>query len=341
MDAKENTISSGWVALQDEDLLNCRICDLGLRLDRTPIFPRIERLYRELDDHGIPCHPVCYLTREWLCPDKEPTIGIPFPLAHPRLRKLEKTMMLEVEGGTEKTFMQLLRHETGHALNYAYQLYRKTRWRELFGPFSAPYHPHSYAVRPYSRKYVTHLPGNYAQAHPDEDFAETFAVWLTPGLDWRRKYRDTGALAKLDYVDHLMSRLASMKPAVPNGKKHWQASRLRSTLRSYYAWKRREFAEAYPGYFDPDLRSLFPEIDSESAEPAYRFLRRQQADLRETVCRWTHAPKYSVDSLLKRLMRRARELHLTHDPDRTQTVLTALAVWLTAQICSVDPEESS
>ena len=328
-----------WAGLNDEELLTWRICDLKLRLPHTDIQPRIDRLYQELEEKGVHFRPPCYLTREWLVPDKEPTIGIPFALAHPRLRQLEKRMMLEAEGESEKHFMQLIRHEAGHAVNYAYKLYRKSRWRELFGPFSAPYNPHSYAIRPYSRQFVTHLKGNYAQAHPDEDFAETFAVWLTPGLDWRKRYKGWGALPKLEYVDHLMSRIDFSKPVVARGVKHWEARKLRSTLTSYYKWKRKEFAEGYPGYYDPDLKRIFAADPTEGSELASKFFRRNRKTLIQTVCRWTRAPRYTVDSLIRRLNGRVSEipLHRTRNEADCLMDLTAL---LTTQVCE-DAEEDS
>jgi hypothetical protein len=81
-----------------------------------------------------------------------------------------------------------LRHEAGHAFNYAYRLYQTPEWRELFGPFNRPYRER-YRPIPFDRNFVRHIEGWYAQKHPDEDFAETFAVWLTPGSRWRVRYR--------------------------------------------------------------------------------------------------------------------------------------------------------
>ncbi|NKB24270.1 MAG: hypothetical protein GKR87_07845 [Kiritimatiellae bacterium] len=186
----QNSSDSLWANRSDEELLKIRICDFNLEIEGSELAPRIDKLYKELESKGIFFKPTCYLTTEWLCPDKIPMIGIPFCLAHPRLKQLERNMMLEVEGGTETTCIQLLRHEMGHAINYAYRLYRRTRWRELFGPFSTEYNEHNYYSRPYSKQYVLHLPDNYAQAHPDEDFAETFSVWLTPNLDWQKNIKD-------------------------------------------------------------------------------------------------------------------------------------------------------
>src|ERR1044072_3467043 len=96
--------------------------------------------------------------------------------------------MLEVEGGTDTECLRILRHEAGHALDTAFRLHFKRQWREHFGSFAQRY-PDFYKPKPKSRRYVLHLPTWYAQAHPAEDFAETFAVWLTPRSRWRRRYR--------------------------------------------------------------------------------------------------------------------------------------------------------
>jgi len=168
-----------WGGLSNEEILQFRIKDLKVQIPGSVLERFVQQLYAELDAAGVRFHPPCYLADEWLCPDKVPIIGIPFWLAHPRLKAIEREMMLEVEGGTADMCMKLLRHECGHAINYAYRLYRRTRWRELFGPFTADYLD-SYYYRPYSKRYVIHLRDSYAQSHPDEDFAETFAVWLAP-----------------------------------------------------------------------------------------------------------------------------------------------------------------
>jgi hypothetical protein len=324
-----------WAALDDPALLAWRLRDLKVTLERAPVLhARVEQLYSELAAKGLCFRPVCYLSTEWLCPDRVPAIGIPFYLAHPRLIKLERTMMLEAEGEAEQACMQLLRHEAGHAINYAYRLYRRSRWRELFGPISRAYHPHAYPRRPYSRQYVVHLQDHYAQAHPDEDFAETFAVWLTPGMDWRHRYRARGALRKLEYVDHLMNEIGALAPPVTAGPGPWfgDVSRMRSTLERYYATKKREFARAYAGYYDPVLRRLFAEDNDPAHELAYRFLTRHRKAIAGEVARWARMPKYAADDLLRRLAQRAREmnLRLSRPPEETRlsvaVCVTALAL---------------
>ncbi|MBU1910436.1 MAG: putative zinc-binding metallopeptidase [Verrucomicrobia bacterium] len=320
-----------WDQGDDAALLALRICDLPVRIEGSVLEARIARLYEELSARGLRFRPPCYLATEWLCPDGIPAIGIPFCLAHPRLQRLERAMMLEVEGEHEAECMQLLRHEAGHALNYAYRLSQRTRWRELFGRMTAPYSPHEYLTRPYSRQYVVHLRDYYAQAHPDEDFAETFAVWLTPGLDWRTRYKEWGAFRKLEYVDHLMRGLANRPPVVAGGPRHFAALRTRATLQTYYERKRREFAKAYTGFYDPVLRDLFAAENPGGLERADRFLTRHRRHLVNNIAYWGRVPKFAVDQLLRRLSRRAGELGLFLRPHDRDPLFT-LGICMTALV---------
>ena len=295
----------------DEELLRMKIRDLGLSIQGSSIEPLIENLYEELDAKGIEFHPPCYLADEWLCPDGEPIIGIPFVLAHPRLMQIEQKMMYEVEGGTEASFMKFFRHETGHALNYAYKFYKKTRWRQLFGSISSKY-SNSYYFHPYSKRFVVHLEDNYAQAHPDEDFAETFAVWLTPGKSWERRYQGWPVLKKLRYVDSLIEKISGVAPVnVSHGKPPWSASRMTSTLAAYYERKRRLLGEDFKGFYDDILIKLFSRKHSAPhAEKASKILRQHRTELISNIVRWTGHRKYDVHQLINKLIYRCDVLGL-------------------------------
>ncbi|MDQ2980216.1 MAG: putative zinc-binding metallopeptidase, partial [Acidobacteriota bacterium] len=181
-----------------QEILTKPIKELGLKLEGSPLERLVQQLYRELERKGLrKFRPLCYLSDEWGCPSGEPVIGIPFYLADPKLARLEKEMN-DLED--EREILMYLRHEAGHAFNYAYELYKTPEWRDLFGPFRRAYRD-DYRPVPFSRRFVRHIAGWYAQKHPDEDFAETFAVWLTPRSQWRHRYKGWGALAKLRYVD--------------------------------------------------------------------------------------------------------------------------------------------
>ena len=125
-----------------------------------------------------------------------------------------------------------------------------------FGSFAQPY-PDFYKPKPKSRKYVLHLPAWYAQAHPAEDFAETFAVWLTPRSQWRRRYRGWPALRKLEYIDELMNDLAGTKPRNRTRTKVEPLSALKITLREHYRRKRERYDFEWPAVYDRDLHRIF------------------------------------------------------------------------------------
>ena len=189
-----------WADWPDEKLLDLRMCDLDVRIEGGDLEGRIAHLYGELKDSGLRFRPHFWLSDEWFTPDDVPGIAIPFYLAHPRLARLELSQMLEVEGGTPEWCMRILRHETGHAIDHAFLLRRRRRRQQLFGKSSDPY-PEYYTPKPYSKSFVLHLDTWYAQSHPDEDFAETFAVWLSPESRWRERYAGWPALKKLEYMD--------------------------------------------------------------------------------------------------------------------------------------------
>lgn len=321
-----------WEDLADEDLLEIRIKDLGLHIQETGLEERINHLYRELSSKGIIFHPVCYLADEWLCPDKMPVIGIPFYLSHPKLIHLERKMMLEVEGGTEKWCMMLLRHEAGHALNYAYRLYRKSRWRELFGAFSARYSM-TYSTFPYSKRFVNHLEDNYAQAHPDEDFAETFAVWLSGAHNFEQKYKGWPVMKKLHYVDSLMKTIAGKQPLVLSEETPWAANRMRSTLKAYYERKRKSLGTDFPGFYDPGLLRIFSGKHAEKMQHASRFIHKRRKMIIKSVAMWTDQRKIDIDKFIRKLIFRSESLDLYVHKSEMETSSEIIS-FITAVMCN-------
>jgi hypothetical protein len=205
-----------WETLSDEQLLKRRLSSLRVTIEGTWLEDCVSNLHEELEERGIRLRPHAWISSEWFSPDSTPGIAIPFYLAHPRLMKLEKKMMLDVEGGTWSECMAILRHEAGHTVQQAYQLHRRRRWQQLFGLSSKSY-PLHYRPNPASRRYVQHLRLWYAQSHPDEDFAETFAVWLRPRSNWRTRYAGWPALKKLEFVDELMAEIAGKRHCLLRG----------------------------------------------------------------------------------------------------------------------------
>src|SRR5882724_11106230 len=222
-----------WETLSDDQLMSLRFCDLKLKIQGTELEDAIHRLYHEIEMRGIRFRPHCWLAQEWFSPDGIPGIAIPFYLAHPRLMRIERRFMREVEGGNRNWLMRILRHEAGHAIDTAYRLRRRSLWRSVFGPASLPY-PDTYRPRPGSRRFVQHLGAWYAQAHPTEDFAETFAVWLKPRSAWRREYLGWPAYVKLQYIDGLAAEIGHMKPPVADRSRIEDVADEVRTLRQHY-----------------------------------------------------------------------------------------------------------
>lgn len=308
--ARRSRAKDAWAELPREALLDLRIRDLGVKLAGTWLEECVDELYGELAERGLTLRPHCWLSSEWFSPAGIPGIGIPFYLAHPRLMRLERSMMLEVEGGTRADCLRILRHETGHAMQHAFALNRRKRWRELFGPSSTKY-PDSYRPNPASRNYVQHLRLYYAQAHPDEDFAETFAVWLGPRATWQRRYEGWRALEKLEYVDQLMNEIGGQRPLHHSRTRIEPVSEISTTLREHYDNKRAHYSVDFPTTYDRELRKVFSDEPRHAArELASAFIQRHRTEIRRTVARWTGEYEFTLDQLLRDMIGRCRVLKL-------------------------------
>jgi hypothetical protein len=298
-----------WERLADSELLDVPLRDLGVTIEGTWIEEGLAALYEELARRRLSFRPHAWLSSDWFVPDDIPGIAIPFYLAHPRLMKLERKQMLEVEGGTRQEMMKILRHECGHALDNAFRPERARK--QIFGDPRKAY-PELYRASPASRRYVQHLRLYYAQSHPAEDFAETFAVILASrGDGWRKRYAGWPALRKLEYVDGLLDRLRTRKPRNRTRRKSESLHSLNITLRDYYEEKRQRYLVSYPDIYDRDLRRLFSdEPRHRRAELASRFLRRNSSEIRKLVADWTGEYQFTLEQVLKDMIGRSRELKL-------------------------------
>ena len=259
-----------------------------------------------------------------------PGIAIPFYLAHPRLARLELAQMLEVEGGDEESCLRILRHEVAHALDNAYELRRRPTRRRLFGSPSLEY-PEYYTPKPYSKSFVQHLDHWYAQSHPDEDFAETFAVWLDPQSNWAVRYADWPALRKLRYMDRLLREIAPQKPRISSRRVVDPLSKVKKTLGDHYRGKREHYGLERPYFYDSDLRKLFSDSPQYAKNlSAARFVRRIRRHARMIVASFTDSYQYTVDQLLEQIIDRCRELNLRLT-DTEETTRTDFLVFLTVQ----------
>lgn len=324
--SRPNSKSPWWADATDEELLHIRLKDLGLKIPGTWLDERMTQLHKEMQAKGVIARAHAWLSDEWFSPHASPGIAFPFYLAHPRLMRLERKMMLEAEGGTKRECMRILRHEAGHVVQRIYNVHRRKRWQELFGNSTVPY-PDHYRPNPASRRYVLHLRRWYAQSHPDEDFAETFAVWMTPGANWRVKYANWPALKKLEYVDELMREISELKvPSRPRIEID-PLSTLNMTLKQHYDDKRERYAVDMPGVFDRELKRMFSDDPAHKNAPAAAaVLRRNRIRVRNSVARWTGEYPVALDIAMDDMIERCRVLKLRApgSEERVRLALTAL-----------------
>ena len=326
-DARE--VRAGPAALPEgEALLRARIKDLSLHLSGTPLERYIQQLYTELEAKGFSFRPECYLSDQWGCPSGVPVIGIPFYLADPKLHSLEEQLGGGLE--SEAEILMYLRHECGHALNYAYKLYETPEWLKLFGDYGKPYRD-DYKPQPFSRKYVAHISGWYAQKHPDEDFAETFAVWLTPGSNWQKRYAGWGALKKLQYVDTLAQRIGRTPPVVTLAERDLDVTQMEETVLDHY--RQRQLEEKVEFNLRDRLDEELTDLFEEPGDATYRadtLIRAERQSLVQTVSHYTGVGPGVVKALIDHLQERAAVLNLTVQVAQTRAYLTRFTSLVTA-----------
>ena len=239
---------------RESNLYAAPIKELQLAIDDTPLAPLIAEFRAELVAKGITrLVPRFHLSTEWGVPFGTVVIGIPFYLAKPELAELHSEEVGHIEGLSHADFLRYLRHEMGHVVNYAYKLYETPQWHQLFGPYSRPYRD-DFTPNPFSRDFVRHIAGWYAQKHPDEDFAETFAVWLDPGSNWREVYKEWGCHKKLLYVDRMAGQLKGAEPKVSGADYDLSREELAYSVAEHYRKYSPRLVDL-PAWFDGELRA--------------------------------------------------------------------------------------
>ena len=309
-----------------QEILPKPISELGLKLEGSRLEKPVQQLYQELERKGLTkFHPLIYLSDEWGCPSGEPVIGVPFYLADSRLSELERQIN-DLEDDRE--IMMYLRHEAGHAFLYAYKLHKTPEWRELFGSFRRPYREH-YKPIAFSRRYVRHMAGWYAQKHPDEDFAETFAVWITPNSRWREKYKHWPALQKLEYVDRIGREVAQMEPLKKRGRPDVTVDDMEVTVADFYDRMMEQEVAPEDVAVDADLLDIFPGARRSKLNAA-SFVREHRKLLLDKVTYWTGVRRPLAKKLLESIEERLRQLDLRIDRKREREVIAELSAYLAA-----------
>lgn len=346
-------------SFRESNLFGTPIRDLGLAIAGTRLEPIIRQFEAELHERGITrLRPRFHLSTEWGVPFGTVVIGIPFYLAHPDLTELHGERVGHIEGFNTADILRYLRHEMGHVVNYAYKLYDEEEWVKAFGSITQPY-VEDYRPQPFSRRFVRHLPGWYGQKHPDEDWSETFAVWMTPGRDWRKEYEQwPRALAKLEFCEQTMARVNEREPLVTAVELDEDVGDVPYSLEQYY---QNVPAESEPAGLDGALRAIFEDLapeeppadgspqrdgdrhdgdkhdgDKHDADkrgelrPAGPLIRRLERHLMAEVFRWTgHFPE-RTRSLVRHLAQRADSLQQVYPAAAEAEAIVEVTIFVTS-----------
>ena len=321
---------------QEANLRTERIRDLGLSIEGTRLEPVIAEFEAEVAALQLAhLKPTFYLSTEWGVVFGSHSIALPFYLARPELEAIQVEQVGHLEGAGRAEILRYLRHEFGHVVNYAYHLFEMEEWVRQFGSITQPY-LEEYSPKPFSRRFVRHLPGWYAQKHPDEDWAETFAVWMTAAKDWRKTYRTwPTALAKLEYCDRLLATLRDRPPIVIVQERDEEVGDLTISLQEYYSQLDKSEDGLPPG-LEGALTAIFEDIgspDSSSTvarKSASTLLRGMERELVGNVYLWTgHFPE-RTRSLVRHLASRADELQQVYPADQEATLAIAITTFVTA-----------
>ena len=316
--------------LSFQKLLNQHVRELDLRPADT-LRECLIQLRRELKKHHVSFFPRFYFGEEpWGCIDRTGSIEIPFYLGNRELRRLAERYYISY---SKEEMMMILRHETGHALNYVYKLWKRDEWKECFGNFHQRYSK-LYQFDRYSKSYVKylHYMGNphYAQKHPDEDFAETFAVWLDPSSKWKWHYRSwDGAMAKLIYVDHLFRRelIAAHRPLKIRYDDSNNYRKIESTVAEYFAIEKK--IDPRLKEYIQDLREIFGDVSARVRRTirADLFIQNYTEYLEEELATWIQkADRRSVRKYLREIQTLCALNNFRLRPDQATEKLVALVI---------------
>src|SRR5256885_17733 len=122
--------------VEQQKLLSTRICDLELHPEGV-LAECIEQVTSELRARGVTFSPTYYLgDDDFWTSDRAISVNVPWYLANAELWQLVNDHLFEY---SRPEVLMYLRHETGHAINYAFELWRRKDWVHTFRGFRRPY----------------------------------------------------------------------------------------------------------------------------------------------------------------------------------------------------------
>ena len=304
--------AADWADLPDEQLLDLRLADLPLTARGHRLESRASRSCapssnaREL---RFPIH--FYISDEWFTPDGTATMAVPFYLTHPRLERLEKAQMLEVEGGDHEWCMRILRHEAGHVIDNVYKLRLRRQRRQLFGSSSRAVSRVLRAqavqqeLRPAHRSLVRAEPSGRGLRRDVCGVADA-------GIELEAALRGVAGAGEARIHGRADAhRCAARSRWSTTSKRSIRCGGSRHTLRRHYRRKRRHHGIEHPKFYDRELRRLFSDAPEFAGNmTAAQFLGKIRRPVRRVVADWTGIYQYTIDKVLEDMITRCRELKL-------------------------------
>ncbi|HOK39797.1 MAG TPA: putative zinc-binding metallopeptidase [bacterium] len=301
------------------ELLNTPINKLGLKIEGSILEQAIDEVYKEIEENEIILRPNFYLSDSYGCCEGTANIGLAFWDANEILREI--VYEVKKKKRSYDQLLNLIRHEFGHAFCYSYKLYRENDFRELFeveGNFFRTYPDHNnYKPNPWSRNYVNPDGDYYAQKHPDDDFAETFAVYLNKNEDWRSIYKNRkGALRKIFFVKSVIRKYGKLEPFVLNNphELHIPISELDMTVADFLKCSKRKYLKNASGFVDFDLKKIFKK-NHKKYKSKYKFAvelikENKQALIKKFIGLYNLKSKYIISDLIEKIENRLNILEL-------------------------------
>ncbi len=328
------------------EILTTPINRLGYKIEGTFLEEAIRVVRQDMRRVGIThLQPMFYLSNGYGCIEGLPNIAVSFTSCNDLIAELnEEHRHFRY---TPDEIVDVLRHEVGHAFCYAYKLFRTREFRRIFkvkGHFFRTYpatNRYILRVNPWSKEFVNPGGDYYAQKHPDDDFAETFMVWLKPRQNWRKQYKSRpGALRKLEYVDQVVKAYRRKPPLVESDPAmvYEPIESLSMTVARFLKARPTRYRRLATGYVDPDLKALFlkrpPYVRGRPARThhhAHAFLRAYRRILIPRIAAWSKVDESVVAALIDKLITRARALDLWMRHDDSERKIVEVAAYLSTR----------
>lgn len=308
--------------LNQDEILALKLKQLKVDISGSWVEPLIKQVFEELESFGLKWRPHIWVSNEWFCPDGVPGVAIPFYLLSKKLIKMEKENVGFIEGHTDISFLKLFRHEVGHAFDNAFKLRNKHLRQSIFGSSKLEYKKY-YSPKKYSTSYVKHLPLNYAQAHPDEDFAETFAFVIS-GKHNKKFNQSLIVRKKINFILQSLDSAKRSRPKLNNKYKFEELNHDQRTLKSYYRQRRKDLN--ITNINTKDFLQSFS--DDPSEYQASKYLLARMKEIKSEVAEHVGTRTYHLDEIVKDIYQNLnkKKLYIT-DENKAELEIKDLIVY--------------